>query len=150
MCESKEILTRKQLLTGEVYYENLNQYYTKAATYASRISAGDFSGKNAKYKPVFRLNLEDFSPKLKAELSELPKERIHEIVTIAVFRLFKARHRMIFHQHIETEGLIKIMSTADNNDDFLRGAGNVEEEPEDAEQKEQEQIKTVSETIRLH
>jgi hypothetical protein len=105
MCESKEILTRKQLLMGEVYYENLNQYYVKAATYASRISAGDFSGKNAKYKPVFRLNLEDFSPKLKAELSELPKERIHEIVTIAVFRLFKARHRMIFHQHIETEGL---------------------------------------------
>jgi len=105
MCESKEILTRKQLLTGEVYYENLNQYYTKAATYASRISAGDFSGKNAKYKPVFRLNLEDFSPQLKAELSELPKERIHEIVTIAVFRLFKARHRMIFYQHIETEGL---------------------------------------------
>ena len=105
MCESKEILTRKQLLTDEVYYENLNQYYAKAATYASRISAGDFSGKNAKYKPVFQLNLEDFSPKLKTELSELPKERIHEIVTIAVFRLFKARHRMIFHQHIETEGL---------------------------------------------
>jgi len=54
MCESKEIPTRKQLLTGEVYYENLNQYYAEAATYASRISAGNFSGKNAKYKPVFR------------------------------------------------------------------------------------------------
>src|SRR5215831_12303229 len=106
MCESEEISTRKQLLTGEVYYENLNQYYAKAATYASRISAGDFSGKNAKYKPVFRLNLEDFSPKLKAELSELPKERIQQIVTKAVFRIFRARHKMIFHQYIETEGLL--------------------------------------------
>ena len=106
MCESKEILTRKQLLMGEVYYENLNQYYARAATYASRISAGDFSGKNAKYKPVFRLNLEDFTPKLKAELSELPKERIHQIVTKAVFRIFRARHKMIFHQYIETEGLL--------------------------------------------
>jgi hypothetical protein len=103
MCESKEIRIRKELLTGEIYCENQNKYLAEAATYAGRISAGDFS--HAKYKPVFRLYLEDFSPRLKAELAELPKETVHRIVTEAVFRIFRARHRMIFHEHIESECL---------------------------------------------
>jgi hypothetical protein len=106
MCDSNEIRIRKQsVLTGEIYYENQNKYYFEAATYACRISSGDFSGKNAKCRPIFRLNLEDFSAKLKAGLAELPKERVHEVVTKAVFRIFRARHRMIFHQYIENERL---------------------------------------------
>jgi len=105
MCESKEIPIRKQLLTGEIYCDNQNKYYAEAATYAARISAGDFSGKNAKYRPIFQIDLSDFSPRLKIELAGLPKETVHRIVTEAVFRIFKARHRMIFHQHIENERL---------------------------------------------
>jgi len=42
------------------------------------------------------------------------------------------------------------MPVADNNDDFLRGVGNLLEESTDTGQKDQEQIKTVSQTIRLH
>ncbi|MGC2569904.1 MAG: hypothetical protein WA364_00215 [Candidatus Nitrosopolaris sp.] len=105
MCASREIPIRKELLIGEKYCDNQNKYYAEAATYAGRISAGDFSGKNDKCRPVFRLYLEDFSPRLKAELAELPKETVHRIVTEAVFRIFRARHRMIFYQHIENERL---------------------------------------------
>jgi hypothetical protein len=105
MCESKEIQIRKELLTGEIYCEKQNKYYVEAATYAGRISAGDFSGKNAKCRPVFALYLEDFSPRLKAELAELPKKTVDRIVTEAVFRIFRVRHRMIFYQHIENERL---------------------------------------------
>ena len=101
---SKEISIRKHsIFTGEIYYEHQNKYYAEAATYAGRVSAGDFSGKNAKYRSVFTLYLEDFSPRLKAELAQLPKETVHRVVTEAVFRIFMARHRMIFHQHIENE-----------------------------------------------
>ena len=105
MCESRKIPIRKELLTGEIYCENQNKYYAEAATYAGRISAGDFSGKNAKYRPVFTFYLEDFSLRLKAELAQLPKETVHRIVSEAVFRIFLGRHRMIFHQHIENERL---------------------------------------------
>ena len=105
MCDSKTIPVTKHLLTGETYCEIQNKYYAEAATYACRISAGDFSGKNAKCRPVFTLYLGDFSPRLKAELAQLPKETIHRIVTEAVFRIFKVKHRMIFHQHIENERL---------------------------------------------
>jgi hypothetical protein len=93
MCENKEITIRKELLTGEIYSGSHNKYYTEAATYAGRISGGDFSGENAKYKPIFRLYVKDFSPRLKAELAQLPKETVHRIVTEAVFRIFRARHR---------------------------------------------------------
>ena len=105
MCESREIPIKKQLLTGEIYCDNQNKYHVEAATYAGRISAGDFSGKNAKCRPVFQIDLADFSSRLKIELAELPKETVHRIVTEAVFRIFRARHRMIFHQHIENERL---------------------------------------------
>ena len=53
MCESKEIpVTKQSLITCETYYEHQNKYYIEAATYAGRISAGNFSGKNVKCKPV--------------------------------------------------------------------------------------------------
>ena len=105
MCKGKKIPIREQILTGEIYNEKQNKYYTEAATYAGRISTGDFFGKNANCRPVFILYLEDFSPRLKAELAQLPKETAHRVVTEAVFRIFRARHRMIFHQHIENKSL---------------------------------------------
>jgi hypothetical protein len=105
MCDSKTIAVTKHLLTGETYCEIQNKYFGEAATYVGRISAGDFSDKNDKCRPVFRLYLEDFSPRLKAELAELSKETVQRIVTEAVFKIFRARHRMIFHQHIENERL---------------------------------------------
>lgn len=85
--------------------QQVNSYSFEAAKYAGRISAGDFSGENAKYRPVFRLNLEDFSARLNAELAKLPKEPIDRIVTEAVFKIFRARHKMIFYQHIENHRL---------------------------------------------
>jgi len=88
--------------------EIINKYYAEAATYARRSSAGDFSGKNAKYKPVFHLDQRDFSPKLRANLVErlnTSKESLHRVVEDAVFMILRARHPMIFYQHIEAEGL---------------------------------------------
>jgi hypothetical protein len=83
----------------------VNWYYFEAAKYAFRRSAGDFSGENAKRRPVFRLNRVDFSVRLKTKLAKLPKDTIHRIITEAVFRIFRARHKMIFHQYIENERL---------------------------------------------
>jgi hypothetical protein len=84
MCESKEIPIEKQLLTDEIYCEKQNKYYAEAATYAVRISVGDFSGVNAKHRPVFQIDLADFSPRLKVELAQSPKETVHRIVTEAI------------------------------------------------------------------
>ena len=42
------------------------------------------------------------------------------------------------------------MSAEDNDEDILKGISNVAEESTDTEQEEQEQVKTVSEAIRLH
>ena len=88
--------------------EKINKYYAEAATYARGSSAGNFSGKNAKYKPVFHLDSKDFSPELRANLVErlnTSKESLHRVIEDAVFMIFRARHRMIFYQHIEAEGL---------------------------------------------
>jgi|GEM_PF-6355198 len=35
--------------------EEVNWYYAEAATYARRSSAGNFDGRNARYKPIFHL-----------------------------------------------------------------------------------------------
>lgn len=102
MCESKRTPTA---YVGTKNERQVNCYYFEAAKYAGRISAGDFSGENTKYRPIFRLNLQDFSARLKVELAKLPKETIQRIVTEAVFRIFRARHKMIFYQYIEDERL---------------------------------------------
>jgi hypothetical protein len=102
MCESKRTATAD---VGTKNERQVNWYYFQAAKYAARISVGDFSGWNAKRRPIFRLNIKDFSARLKAELAKLPRETIHRIVTEAVFRIFRARHKMIFYQYIENEGL---------------------------------------------
>jgi hypothetical protein len=87
---------------------NFNWYYEQATTYARRASAGNFEGKNVIYKPIFHLDPKDFSPELRANLVErlnTSKESLHRVVEDAVFMIFRARHRMIFYQHIEADGL---------------------------------------------
>jgi len=57
---------------------------------------------------IFHLDSKDFSPELRANLIErlkTSKESLHRVVEDAVFMIFRARHRMIFYQHIEPEGL---------------------------------------------
>jgi hypothetical protein len=79
----------------------INKYYIRACDYARRISLGDFSRENEKYKPVFEIDFDDFSPELRAHLLGV-KESLDIIVTEAVFRLFRARHKMIFYDHIQS------------------------------------------------
>ena len=84
------------------------RYYLEAAKYAGRISAGNFDGENAKYKPVFEIHHYDFTPRLQAELKSLLKDSrqtLKRVVQDAVFRIFLAIHRLIFHQYIENDGL---------------------------------------------
>ena len=85
------------------YGERISKYYLEAAKYAGRISAGDFSNSNTS-GPTFELDLKDFSPRLTAELVGLyktEKESLDRVVREAVFRIFKARHKMIFYQYIQ-------------------------------------------------
>jgi hypothetical protein len=79
----------------------VNYYHAEAATYARRMSAGDFS--NPKIEaPVFKLNIVDFSPRLQTHLLKSKKfGTLNDIVKQAVFKLFRARHKMIFYEHIE-------------------------------------------------
>jgi hypothetical protein len=105
MCSTNKLAVIYQ---GQKNEQKINWYYEQAATYARRASAGNFDGKNAKYKPVFHLDEKDFSPELRANLVErlnTSKESLHTVVEDAVFMIFRARHRMIFYQHIEADGL---------------------------------------------
>ena len=81
------------------YGQNICKYFLEAAKYAGSISAGDFSNTSG---PTFELDSKDFSPRLNAELVDLYKTD-KELLEVkeAVFRIFKARHRMIFYQYIE-------------------------------------------------
>jgi hypothetical protein len=88
--------------------QKINWFYAEAATYARRRSAGNFDGKNAKYKPIFHLDPNGFSPELRANLIErlrTSRESLHRVIEDAVFMILRARHPMIFYQHIEAEGL---------------------------------------------
>jgi hypothetical protein len=81
----------------------INKYYLEAAKYAGRISAGDFSNPGTP-KPVFKLDAADFSPEIQAHLVEAKKcGMLNVIVKEAVFKLFRARHKMIFYEHIEPQ-----------------------------------------------
>jgi hypothetical protein len=86
-------------------YSLLNWYYYHVDQYAGRRSIYNFEGKYAQYKPIFQLYLEDFSPRLKAELAALPLESVNRIVTQAVFKIIRARRKMAFYQYIENEQL---------------------------------------------
>jgi hypothetical protein len=95
------------------YGENISKYYLEAAKYAGRISAGDFSqsclggdngNSNTASRPIFLLEHKDFTPRLNAELARLyktDKKLLDRVVTEAIFRIFKARHEMIFYQYIQ-------------------------------------------------
>jgi hypothetical protein len=97
------------------YGEKISKYYLQAARCAGRISAGDFSqschdsggcdgDSNTASGPIFLLKIKDFTPRLTAELAELyktDKESLDRVVKEAVFRIFKARHKMIFYQYIQ-------------------------------------------------
>jgi hypothetical protein len=79
-----------------------------AAKYAGRISSENFYAANAKYKPVFEIHYKDFTPRLQEELLQLLKDSpttLASVVQNAVFRIFKARHKMIFYDYIENDGL---------------------------------------------
>ena len=102
MCECQKTVEVK---AEQNSYTQLNRYYYQADVYAVRRSIGNFEGKNSKYRPIFYLHLEDFSPRLKAELAALPVESITRILTEAVFRIFRARCKMAFYQYIENEPL---------------------------------------------
>jgi hypothetical protein len=81
--------------------QEVNYYHAEAASYARRISAGDFSNPKIE-KPVFKLNIGDFSPRLQTHLLESKKfGTLNDIVEQAVFKLFRARHKMIFYEYIE-------------------------------------------------
>jgi hypothetical protein len=81
--------------------EEINKYYYRAAKYAGRISAGDFNGRNkTKLKPIFELDLLDFSKELQTELLSL-NGSLDAVITEAVFNLFRARHRRVFFDHIQ-------------------------------------------------
>ncbi len=81
-------------------------HYLEAVNYARRISCGNFEGKNTKYKLVFTINAIGFTPKLKDELKIANDAKsLHRIVTEAVFKIFKAHHKLIFYEHIESHKL---------------------------------------------
>jgi hypothetical protein len=105
MCTTNKLAVIYQ---GQDNEQKINWYYEQATTYARRASAGNFDGKNAKYKPVFHLDSKDFSPELRANLEErlnTSKESLHRVVEDAVFMIFRARHSRIFYEHIEADGL---------------------------------------------
>ena len=88
--------------------DKISRYYLEAAKYAGRISAGNFDGSNGKYKPIFEIHYNDFTPRLQAELQSLLKdstESLARVVQGAVFRIFKARHKRIFFEYIQSGGL---------------------------------------------
>jgi hypothetical protein len=102
MCECQKTVEVK---AEQNNYTQLNRYYYQTDVYAARRSIGNFQGKNSKYRPIFYLHLEHFSPGLKTELAALPAESIARIVTEVVFRIFRARRKMAFYQSIENEPL---------------------------------------------
>jgi len=105
MCGTNKLAVINE---GQNNERKINWYYAEAAKYARRVSTGDFEGKNARYKPVFHLVQRHFSHELRANLVErlnTSKESLHRVVEDAAFMIFRARHPMIFYQHIEAEGL---------------------------------------------
>jgi hypothetical protein len=84
------------------YGKKISKYYVEAAKYAGRISAGEFRNADG---PIFLLGSKDFSPRLTAELADLYKtarETLDRVVRDAAFRIFKANHRRIFYQYIQS------------------------------------------------
>jgi hypothetical protein len=80
----------------------------QAAKYAGRISAGNFDGPNAKHKPTFEIRYKDFTPRMHAELKLLLKDSpssLARVIQDAVFRILEDRHKRIFFEYTQIEGL---------------------------------------------
>jgi hypothetical protein len=108
MCERGTIVDDPGILSTKTNGGKINYYYLEAAKYTGRISAGNFDGPNAKHKPIFEIHYNDFTPRLQAELQALLKDSpttLARVVQDAVFRIFKARHKRIFFEYIQSEGL---------------------------------------------
>ncbi|MFZ0894688.1 MAG: hypothetical protein WAZ77_09315 [Candidatus Nitrosopolaris sp.] len=102
----------QDIRTGEIYYDDsTNKYDQEADTYVNRITFGDFSNPNPNpkaEKPIFKIDANDFSSELKADLAERVihgKESIHRVVQKAVYRLFRARHETAFFDYIKDKRL---------------------------------------------
>jgi hypothetical protein len=104
MCECGPMIddtTRDLLALTGLPTKKINNHYLEAAKYAGRVSAGDFSNPKIE-KPIFKLIIVDFSPRLQAHLLESKKHgTLNDVVKEAVFKLFRSRHKMIFYEHIE-------------------------------------------------
>ncbi|MGB7952465.1 MAG: hypothetical protein WCF23_00670 [Candidatus Nitrosopolaris sp.] len=88
------------------YVKQMSFHYIEAFNYARRISYGKFEGKNAKHRPVFTINARGFTTKLKEELKVANDAKsLHRIITESLFKIFKARHKLIFYEHIEPRKL---------------------------------------------
>lgn len=88
------------------YLEKISFHYIEVDNYARRASVGNFEGKNGKYKPLFIINAVNFTPKVREELKAAAKEKALDlIVREAAFKIFKARHKLIFFEHIEPHKL---------------------------------------------
>jgi hypothetical protein len=108
MCESGLIVEDPGILSKKANGGKINYYYLEAAKYAGRISGGNFDVSNGKLKPIFQIHYNDFTPRLQAELQSLLKHSpssLARVVQDAVFRIFKARHKRIFFEYIQSEGL---------------------------------------------
>jgi hypothetical protein len=102
MCE-KEISNPN----SSIYGDTIKKYYLQCAKYAGRVSAGDFSDKNIP-RPIIEITLSDFTPRLVTELATLRKEDMptfKRVVHYALSRIFRYNHRMIYHEHIEPNGI---------------------------------------------
>jgi hypothetical protein len=105
MCEGPLVDHSCNVRTCD-YVKQMSFHYIEVDNYARRASIGNFEGKNVKYKPRLIINAVNFTPKLKEELRTAGKEKALDlIVTEAVFQIFKARHKLIFYEHIEPHKL---------------------------------------------
>ena len=101
MCET-------EIQDAENPDDKISRYYIEAAKYVGRISSGNFGSANSEHKPVFEIHYTDFTARLQAELQQLLKDSpttLMRVIQNAVFRIFRARHKRIFFEYIQSEGL---------------------------------------------
>ncbi|MGB6673945.1 MAG: hypothetical protein WBE34_16055 [Candidatus Nitrosopolaris sp.] len=104
MCEGPQV--EHSCDSGCKYVVRMSFHYVEVDNYARRASSGNFEGKNAKHKPRVIINAVNFTPELKQELRTAgERTSLHRTVTETVFRIFKARHKLIFFEHIEANKL---------------------------------------------
>lgn len=104
MCEKEIANPNSSSIDDE---DTIKKYYHIIAKYAGRVSAGDFSDKSIP-RPIIEIDLNDFTPRLVTELAQLRKEDMptfKRVVHNALSRIFQAKHKMIYYEHIEPHGI---------------------------------------------